>query len=64
MRVLTYAEANLFLRAGDDMRWAEWPADAFVRWSETGEPQQIEGFVGVPYKPTQTEIEGDKWRRA
>jgi len=41
--VLTYDEAHLFMRAGDDMRFATWPKGDFVR-IVVGVPRQIEGY--------------------
>lgn len=61
--MLTYAEAHLFLRAGDDMRFATWPEGDFVRMVD-GEPRQIDGYEVVPYVPTNDEQMQSKWRRA
>lgn len=61
--MLTYAEAWLFLRAGDDMRFAAWPQGDFVRMVE-GEPRQIEGYDVEPYVPTSDEQTQANWRRA
>lgn len=60
--MLTYAEAHLFERAGFDVRWADWPADWFVR--ESVGPQDIEGYDVEAFVPSDTEINGDKWRVA
>lgn len=61
--MLTYAEANLFMRAGDDMSFAAWPQGDFVRMV-VGEPRQIEGYEVVPYVPTVEEQTQANWRRA
>ena len=61
--MLTYAEANLFMRAGDDMRFDAWPQGDFVRIL-VGEPRQIEGYDVLPYVPTQYEQTQPNWRRA
>ena len=46
--LLSYDEADLFLRAGDDMRVASWPAGQFVRISRST-PTVPEGYTVRPY---------------
>ena len=60
---LTYSEATLFARAGDDMRRAAWPQGHFVRLVEQGRPAPA-GWVGHPYVATQADIKATDWRRA
>ena len=60
---LFYAEAILFLRAGDDMRSGDWPEGDFIR-EVVGEPRQVDGYEITPYVPTQGEQLDMKWRRA
>lgn len=60
---LTYTEALLFARAGDDMRRADWPAESFIRWS-VGEPKDIPGLSKEPFSPTTADQATNDWRRA
>ena len=59
---LTYTEADLFLRAGDDMRWSDWPESIFVRLCKSD--TEIDGFKSMPYTPSHDELNGNKWRKA
>lgn len=61
--MLTYTEAQLFLRAGDDMRFATWPAGDFVRMV-VGTPAPVDGFEITQYVPAQVELDTADWRRA
>lgn len=61
--MLTYAEADLFMRAGDDMRFSTWPSGDFVRILD-GTPKMVEGYEIVPYVPTPEEQTQSNWRRA
>lgn len=61
--MLTYQEANLFLRAGDDMRFSDWPQFDFIRITEP-DPVPPEGYEVRQYVPTQAEQQERKWRRA
>lgn len=61
--MLSYQEANLFLRAGDDMRFADWPQFDFVRITDPN-PIPPDGYEVRVYTPTQAEIAQPKWRRA
>lgn len=61
--MLTYDEAHLFMRAGDDMRFTSWPQGDFVRMVD-GEPKLIEGYEVIPYVPMADEQTQPNWRRA
>lgn len=60
---LTYAEAHLFVRAGDDMRRKEWPSDWFIREVPSAE-YEIAGLSSEVYVPTQADINTTDWGRA
>jgi hypothetical protein len=60
--MLTFSEAMLFGRAGDDVRFTDWPAGDFVRWDV--DPKPIPGYGVVAYVPTPKELNESKWRRA
>lgn len=59
--MLSWDEAFLFLRAGDDMRFATWPDGDFIR---AGAEQNIPGYVASAYTPTPFEMSNPQWRRA
>ena len=61
--MLTFEEANLFLRAGDDMRFAQWPHGDFIRMVE-GLPRVVVGYAIERYIPSSAEQIQPLWRRA
>lgn len=61
--MLTYQEANLFLRAGDDMRFDGWPPGDFIRIT-VGSPYVPEGYEVREYVPSEMELSKANWRRA
>jgi hypothetical protein len=60
---LTFNEALMFVRAGDDMRREAWPAGSFVRWI-IGEPPDLPGFDKQPYAAGLDDTQAQDWRRA
>ncbi len=60
--MLTFSEALMFLKTGEDMRVHTWPSDAFVRLAD--ESTQIPGFIAQEFFPTQAEMLGHDWRKA
>lgn len=60
--MLTFSEALMFLKTGEDMRFNSWPADAFVRLANQG--TQIPGFIAQEFTPTQAEMLGHEWSKA
>lgn len=61
--MLTFSEALTLLKSGEDMRVATWPPGHFVRLVQTSQ-QQIQGFTGQPYTPTQAEMLGHDWTKS
>lgn len=61
--MLTFSEALTLLKSGEDMRVATWPPGHFVRLIQTPQ-QQIHGFAGQPYTPTQAELLGHDWTKS
>lgn len=60
--MLTFSEAYLFLRFGEDMRWTDWPAGDFARFV-VGTVPILAGYTSELFIPTTTEL-GDQWQRA
>ena len=59
---LAYAEAQLFARAGEDVRREAWPAGDFLRW--TAAPPAIDGYTLSLYSATSPDQQANDWRRA
>jgi len=59
---LNYQEANLFLRAGDDMRREAFPPGDFLRITPPNRP--ITGYQQEAYTPTNQDLSATDWRRA
>lgn len=59
---LTYTEAHLFVRAGDDMRRKVWPDSQFIR--EVPADYEIAGHASEVYVPTTDDIGATDWGRA
>lgn len=63
--MLTFSEALTLLKSGEDMRVATWPPGHFVRLVQSWQQQQqIQGFSGQPYIPTQAEMLGHDWTKS
>jgi len=61
--MLTYSEAMLFVRFGEDMRLPEWPAEDFVRLAKEDDATPS-GYEKYLYSPNEEEVRSNKWRRA
>lgn len=61
--MLNYTEAFLFMRFGEDMRWAGWPAGDFARFVQELTAPTIPGYTSEIYSPTPEEL-GSQWQRA
>lgn len=70
--MLTFSEALVQLKAGEDMRWRAWPPKRFVRAVvKAGVPSLVLHQIDrdpatpdrTPYKPTDAELFGQDWTR-
>ena len=62
--MLTFTEADLFIRAGEDMRFADWPAGDFVRRPERIPPREVQGYEIRQWVPSVDEVTQANWRKA
>lgn len=68
--MLSWTEALLFLRAGDEMRVNTWPKNWYVRGFSPLNSQdwpvmkRWKGAQEETYTPTSAEQQGKKWERA
>ena len=61
---LNYTEANMFVRAGDDMRRAAFAPSAFVRLREGELQMHHAGGTWTTYTPTRQDRKATDWSRA
>lgn len=61
--MLTFSEALTLLKTGEDMRVQTWPPGHFVRLVVLPQRQEIRGYAGTPYIPTQAELLGHNWSK-
>jgi hypothetical protein len=65
--MLTFSEALVWLKAGEDMRHEDWPPSAYVRYvRKRGTWQLVKATpTGLEtYTPTQPEMRGQNWSKA
>lgn len=65
--MLTFSEALVLLKAGEDMRHADWPRTTYARAvSVAGKPElhKVNGKSRAIYSPTQAELFGQNWSKA
>lgn len=65
--MLTFGEALVLLKSGEDMRHASWPRGTLLRAlfvAGTPELRKFTGKVSSVYSPTQAEIFGQDWSKA
>ena len=65
--MLTFSEALVLLKSGEDMRHASWPRNAYLRAvTVNGKPEarKVSGKTGATYTPTQAELFGQDWSKA
>lgn len=65
--MLTFSEALSLLKAGEDMRHAAWPKNAYVRAVAKPAGPELRKYAGrqsAPYTPTQPELFGQDWSKA
>lgn len=61
--MLTFEQALLMVKCGEDMRWHSWPARQFVRL-RAAELVRVTPAGRIPYTPTQAEMLGAQWSKA
>lgn len=61
--MLTLAEAQLFARAGFEVRHADWPKADFMRFVQ-GAAQPADHYTIALYTPTVAEAVSDQWELA
>lgn len=61
--MLTFEQALLMLKTGEDMRHESWPAGRFVRLVMPGQTTPV-GYQLQQYQPTQAEMLGQQWSKA
>lgn len=66
--MLTFSEALVLLKSGDDMRHSSWPRGVYLRaFMVAGKPQarKVDGKTTSLYSsPTQAELFGQDWSKA
>lgn len=65
--MLTFEQALLLLKSGEDVRWKTWPPRHFARMREVG--NTVEFVRKTPhgttlYTPSQAELAGNQWSKA
>lgn len=66
--MLTFEQALLLLKSGEDMRLPAWPRQAFVRVTTGagGRPTltRFDGRARVPYVPSDADLFSNAWSKA
>jgi hypothetical protein len=65
--MLTFSEALVLLKSGEDMRHEDWPKRDYVRATRAGASFQLTRFSAAgrtTYTPTQPELFSQHWSKA